>query len=179
MTTSKPNFLRRFCSKVWNLANARKEKMLAIINDDEQWSAYCIDKKLTPSMQKFVLLTYGIKKEPVEIVKTDITKSNHSTKESESNDFDSHLVTLWTGNTKSIEFTYESFHGEKLRRTINPTEVCFNDNDEFYIKGICLTRNAPRTFKACNITTKIKIGSKLYEFAEWCEDVLNVDLYSA
>jgi len=157
--------------------------MLAIINDDEQWAAYCVDKKLTPSIQKFVLLTYGIKKEPVVIVKTDITKSNHSTKGPESDDFDktkfdNELVTLWAGNTKSIEFTYESFHGEKLRRTINPTEVCFNDNDEFYIKGICLTRNAPRTFKEYNITTKIKSGSKRYNFDEWCDEILQVNIHS-
>jgi len=187
MTTSKPNIFRRFCTWIWDLANARKAKMLAIINDDEQWAAYCIDKKLTPKMQKFVLSSYGIQKEAVTIVKPDIAKSNNSTEEPGSNnfdkaEFDNQLVTLWTGNTKSIEFTYESFNGEKLRRTINPSEVCFDKSDghnEFYIKGLCLTRNAPRTFKECNITTKIKAGSKRYEFDEWCEDVLKVDMYSA
>ena len=30
-----------------------------------------------------------------------------------------------------------------------------------------------------NITTKIKAGSKRYEFEEWCEEVLKVDVYSA
>ena len=47
MTTNKLNVLSRFCSWVWNLANERKTKMLAIINDDEHNEFYIKGQCLT------------------------------------------------------------------------------------------------------------------------------------
>lgn len=173
----------KFFSWLWTRANTRKTKILAIINDDEQWAAYCHKKNLTASMQKFVLSSYGIKKEPVITAKTEVIINNDISTEHESpgfdkSSFDDQLITLWAGDTKDVEFTYESFHGERLRRTVKPTEICFNNNGKFYLKGFCLTRNAPRTFKETNIKTKIKVGSKRYDFDEWCEEVLHIDMYS-
>ncbi|KAB2112171.1 WYL domain-containing protein [Vibrio alginolyticus] len=94
-------------------------------------------------------------------------------------DFDENLVVIWAGETKHIEFTYEKAYGKKERRTISPKEVCFNEDGFFYIKGICHLRNEPRTFKQDRITTMIKVGSQRYDFPDWCDKFLGVDVWSA
>lgn len=94
-------------------------------------------------------------------------------------DFDSKLITLWAGTTNVIEFTYQSYNSPKKRRQVRPTEVCFNDDGDFYIKGYCLEKNEPRTFRQSKFTTKIKVGSQRFDFDEWCADFLGVDVYES
>ncbi|HIF9402629.1 TPA: WYL domain-containing protein [Photobacterium damselae] len=94
-------------------------------------------------------------------------------------DFDNKLITLWAGTTNVIEFTYQSYNSPKKRRQVRPTEVCFNDDGDFYIKGYCLEKNEPRTFRQSKFTTKIKVGSQRFDFDEWCADFLGVDVYES
>ncbi|TOZ70056.1 hypothetical protein [Vibrio parahaemolyticus] len=177
---------------VFKKATQRKEKMLSIINDDEKWSEYCIKKKLTPSAQKFVLKTYGIKKEPVELPTADIkvkvsvssTSTSDHEREYERKSYDSvdaweqDCKVLWTGTTKDIEFSYSSSWSKpKERRTLTPQEFGIDGNGSGYIKGICHKSNEQRTFKLYNFETKIKVGSQRFEPDEWVEKYLNLDTY--
>lgn len=87
-------------------------------------------------------------------------------------------IIMWVGRTDSIEFTYKAFKKQKERRTIRPTEVSFTIEGYFYISGFCELRNQPRTFKQYNFETKIKLGSKRYDFEEWCNEALGINVYS-
>tara|TARA_B100001059_G_C17748527_1_gene535760 strand:- start:177 stop:962 length:786 start_codon:yes stop_codon:yes gene_type:complete len=170
-------------------ANQRKQKMLTIINDDEQWAKYCIEKKLTPSAQKFVLKTYGIEKPPVELpisepaIKVSITTST-TDREDDWKSYDSieewerDCTTLWTGTTKDIEFSYaSSWSKPKERRTLTPYEFGIDGNGRGYVKGICHKSNEQRTFKLDNFETKIKVGSQRFDPDEWIEKYLDLDSY--
>ncbi|QXO19236.1 WYL domain-containing protein [Vibrio ostreae] len=175
---------------VFNKVTQRKEKMLSIINDDEQWAEYCIRKNLTPSAQKFVLKTYGIEKEPVELptadikVKVSVSSTSTSEHEREWKSYDSvdtwkqDCKVLWTGTTKDIEFSYSSSCSRpKERRTLTPQEFGIDGNGSGYIKGICHKSNEQRTFKLHNFETKIKVGSQRFDPDEWVEKYLHLDTY--
>ncbi|HIF9546444.1 TPA: WYL domain-containing protein [Photobacterium damselae] len=225
---------------IWNLATKRKEKMLELINDDSRWAEYCNKKGFTPSMQKAILATYGVSKQPVyihqkvksvdqqteqainafspnkqeeitpvkntkyleqqiedmmirnssksdrqkKLVQQYQTATTHAQqppmgKDKPLDDFDNKLITLWAGTTNVIEFTYQSYNSPKKRRQVRPTEVCFNDDGDFYIKGYCLEKNEPRTFRQSKFTAKIKVGSQRFDFDEWCADFLGVDVYES
>ncbi|PKQ81892.1 hypothetical protein CJP16_03595 [Aeromonas sobria] len=88
--------------------------------------------------------------------------------------FEDSLTVMWAGDTKPVEFTYVDREGDRTRRTLNVEEVSFNDMGQFYLRGICLSRNERRTFKVDNIATKLKVGSKLYDFEEWCVELLDI-----
>lgn len=88
-------------------------------------------------------------------------------------------ITLWSGSTKPIEFTYSPYRKPKERRSVRPTEVFFTRDGKFYISGYCELRKAPRTFNQHNFETKIKVGSRRYDFDEWCDEVLGIDIFSA
>lgn len=93
-------------------------------------------------------------------------------------DFDANLTVIWSGNTKPIEVTYAKSNGKKERRTISPKEVCYSDEGLLYIKGVCHQKNEPRTFRQDRMTTMIKVGSQRYDFLDWCEKFLGVDVQS-
>ncbi|MDN4711633.1 WYL domain-containing protein [Vibrio parahaemolyticus] len=172
--------------------------MLAIINDDEQWAEYCIEKKLTPSAQKFALKTYGIKKDPVEIPSQASNKSNakqsslFTVSDSSSTDIDDEdawkkydsiedwkndLTVIWSGTTDDIEFSYrKDWDSPKERRNVTPLELVFDGNKRIYIKGLCHKRNETVHFNQDKIETKILAGSTRYEFYEWVERRLKVDV---
>lgn len=88
--------------------------------------------------------------------------------------FEDSLTVMWAGDTKPIEFTYVDREGDRTRRTLKVEEVSFNDRGQFYLRGICLSRNERRTFKVDNITTKLKVGSNRYDFDEWCVEMLDI-----
>lgn len=90
-------------------------------------------------------------------------------------DWESTLTTLWAGDTTDVEFTYNNKKGDSTRRKVTVDEVLFGTNGEYYIKGYCHVRAEQRTFKVNNITTKIKVGNKRYEFDDWCEQKLGID----
>ncbi|MFA0609498.1 WYL domain-containing protein [Vibrio sp. 10N.222.49.B4] len=171
---------------LYKKANQHKQKMLAIINDDEQWANYCIEKKLTPSAQKFVLKTYGIEKPPVELpisepaIKVSLTGSSdeddwksYDTVE----DWQADLTTIWSGKTDDIQFSYrKDWDGKKERKTVSPTEVVFDGNKRIYIKGFCHKRQKDVHFNTEKIETLILAGSTRYEIYHWVEQRLKVDL---
>ncbi|CAJ1760360.1 hypothetical protein LMCDFJHI_00131 [Aeromonas salmonicida] len=88
--------------------------------------------------------------------------------------FEDSLTVMWAGDTKPVEFTYVDREGDRTRRTLKVEEVSFNDRGQFYLRGICLSRNERRTFKVDNIATKLKVGSKRYDFEEWCVELLDI-----
>ncbi|MDX7770950.1 MULTISPECIES: WYL domain-containing protein [Aeromonas] len=88
--------------------------------------------------------------------------------------FEQSLTTLWAGYISGVEFTYVSFDGERSRRQVDVEELVFNDRGQFYIRGFCHKRIEQRTFKVRNIETKFKVGSKRYEFDDWCTQVLGL-----
>ncbi|MCS3769292.1 putative DNA-binding transcriptional regulator YafY [Aeromonas hydrophila] len=88
--------------------------------------------------------------------------------------FENDLTTMWAGDTKPVEFTYVASDGDRTRRTVKVDEVSFNSKGQFYLSGICLVRNDRRTFKVDNIETKLKVGSKRYDFEEWCVEMLDI-----
>ena len=85
------------------------------------------------------------------------------------------LTVLWAGD-ETIEFTYET--RDKSRRKVTVKEVCVDQKGYLCLIGFCHLRQEKRTFKACNIVTKIKQKSKRYDVDEWIEDVLNIDIFS-
>jgi hypothetical protein len=89
-------------------------------------------------------------------------------------DWTKELTILWAGQSNDIEFTYRKYD-ERERRTISPTEFGFDGNKKAYIKGICHKSEESRTFKTARIETKLKVGSKRYDMAEWLETCLNLD----
>ncbi|HHF0503378.1 TPA: WYL domain-containing protein [Vibrio antiquarius] len=173
---------------LYKKANQRKQKMLSIVNDDEQLSKYGIEKKLTPSAQKFVSKTYGIEKTPVELstsepaVQVSITTSTDHEDDWKSYDsieaWERDCTPLWTGTTKDIEFSYaSSWSKPKERRTLTPHEFGIDGNGRGYVKGICHKSNEQRTFKLDNFETKIKVCSQRFDQNEWIEKYLDLDLY--
>ncbi len=88
--------------------------------------------------------------------------------------FEQSLTTLWTGDISTVEFTYVAFGGERSRRKVDVDELAFNERGQFYLRGFCHKRQEQRTFKVENIETQFKVGSKRYEFEDWCEDVLGL-----
>lgn len=88
--------------------------------------------------------------------------------------FEQSLTTLWAGEISGVEFTYVSFDGERSRRQVDVEELMFNEQGQFYLRGFCHKRQEQRTFKVMNIETKLKVGSKRYEFEEWCYEILGL-----
>ncbi|QJT21671.1 WYL domain-containing protein [Aeromonas media] len=91
--------------------------------------------------------------------------------------WESNLTTLWAGDTTDIEFTYINKKGEKTRRKVTVDEILYNGDGEHYIKGYCHVRSETRTFKVSNIDTMIKVGNKRFDFDDWCEVKLGIDIY--
>jgi hypothetical protein len=151
------------------------------IKDPKKWEGMVRDKNISFEKQDKIIKNYNLPYKPVDLSKSAVPSNTTSPvdKSTVFTDFETDLVTIWTGNTKPIEFTYEKKNGTKDRREIKPTEICFNSEGFFYIKGFCLLRNEPRTFRQDSFTTKIKVGNKRYDFDEWCEDVLNIDIWAA
>lgn len=91
--------------------------------------------------------------------------------------WESTLTTVWAGDTDDIEFTYINKKHERTRRRVTVDEVLMDNGSGFYIKGYCHVRGEQRTFNTDNIDTKIKVGSQRFEFDDWCERKLGIDLY--
>ncbi|WP_421196688.1 WYL domain-containing protein [Aeromonas enteropelogenes] len=91
--------------------------------------------------------------------------------------WESTLTTVWAGDTDDIEFTYINKKRERTRRRVTVDEVLMGNGSGFYIKGYCHVRGEQRTFNTDNIDTKIKVGSQRFEFDDWCERKLGIDLY--
>ena len=91
-------------------------------------------------------------------------------------------VTIWQGTAPTIEFTYESFGGEKTRRKVDVTSVLFDkDSEDIYLKGICHLRNEERSFRGWNIQTMLLCKSQRYYLEEWLTEVLHIqsELFSS
>jgi hypothetical protein len=172
---------------IFHRAQKRKEEMLAIINDDDKWRDYCMDKKLPPSAQKFILKSYGVEKPVIETetVKFDISVSS-SVDDFEDNwksynsfeEWERDCKVLWRGQTKDIEFSYaKSRNHPKERRTVTPQEFGVDGNGMFFVRGICHKSNEPRTFKLYRFETKIKVGSQRFDEDEWIEKYLGLNPY--
>jgi hypothetical protein len=89
-------------------------------------------------------------------------------------DWQQELTPIWAGKSVPIEFTYRKYD-DRERRTITPIEFGYDGNKKAYIRGICSKFNEPRTFKTARIETKIKVGAKKYDLAEWVDAVLELD----
>lgn len=89
-------------------------------------------------------------------------------------DTEQSLTTMWTGDTKPVEFTYADENGGKTRRTVKVDKVTFNSKGFFYLTGLCFEIKESHTFKVDSITTKLKVGSNRYDFEEWCVYMLDI-----
>lgn len=90
-------------------------------------------------------------------------------------DWEDNLTVIWAGS-ETVEFSYEARHQKRSRRKVTVQELCVDQYDNLCLVGLCHLRQEKRTFKAQNIVTKIKVGSKRYDLEDWVEDVLKVDL---
>lgn len=156
-----------------------KRNAAKVLKDPEKFRQYVQEKNYSVQEQKDICVRFGLNY--AEVSGSGAKKRNQtpsSTREKHFQSFDEDLITAWAGDTRTIEFSYEKSFGKKERRQVQPNEVCFNSEGEFYIKGHCLLRNEPRTFKQDRITTKIKVGSKRYDFDDWCEEVIKIDIYT-
>lgn len=93
-------------------------------------------------------------------------------------EFEESLTTIWAGDTRTIEFTYEKPFGRgRSRRRVDVEEMMYDAKGRIILRGQCHERGEERTFREDRILTKIKSGFKRYEFDEWCEELLGVNLY--
>ncbi|MGP7732853.1 WYL domain-containing protein [Oceanimonas smirnovii] len=93
-------------------------------------------------------------------------------------EFEESLTTIWAGDAKTVEFTYEKPFGRgRSRRRVDVEELMYYAKGRIILRGHCHERGEERTFREDRILTKIKTGSKRYDFDEWCEELLGVDLY--
>lgn len=93
-------------------------------------------------------------------------------------EFEESLTTIWAGDSKTVEFTYEKPFGRgRSRRRVDVEELMYDAKGRIILRGHCHERGEERTFREDRIITKIKAGSKRYDFDEWCEELLGVDLY--
>ncbi len=84
-------------------------------------------------------------------------------------------VVVWRGRTRTVEFSYQDFNGDKTRRQVDITAVLYDPiDDKTYLEGFCHLRNDTRHFKTFNITTMLKVGSKRYEIWEWFDECLGI-----
>ncbi|CAH8213947.1 hypothetical protein VAE151_560175 [Vibrio aestuarianus] len=176
----------------------RKEQLLAAINNEQAWSDYCINKKLTPFMQKTILSSYGIVRDPIHLPskKTETSASkkfgslkiSYSSAENIDNedewkkydsieDWKADLTVFWAGKTDDIEFSYrKDYNSPKERKKVTPKELVFDGNKRIYIKGYCHQKQKDVHFNSEKIETKILAGSTRYDFEEWVERRLKVDV---
>lgn len=93
-------------------------------------------------------------------------------------EFEESLTTIWAGTTKTIEFTYEKPFGDRRsRRRVDVEELMYDSKSRLVIRGYCHEKGEERTFRESRIRTKIKCGSKRYDFDEWCVELLDVYLH--
>nr|WP_320126325.1 WYL domain-containing protein [uncultured Shewanella sp.] len=79
---------------------------------------------------------------------------------------------IWQGQTKTVEFSYVDFQGNKTRRKVDVSHVLFDaDNNYLYLQGHCHLKNAERHFRVDKIETMLLIGSKRMYVEEWLCDL--------
>ncbi|WP_413472336.1 WYL domain-containing protein [Shewanella baltica] len=83
---------------------------------------------------------------------------------------------IWQGQTKTVEFSYVDFQGNKTRRKVDVSHVLFDaDNNYLYLQGHCHLKNAERHFRVDNIVTMLLVGSKRIDVHEWLSESLGID----
>ncbi|TYC93818.1 WYL domain-containing protein [Vibrio anguillarum] len=92
-------------------------------------------------------------------------------------DWKADLTIFWAGKTDDIEFSYrKDYDSPKERKKVTPKELVFDGNKRIYIKGYCHQKQKDVHFNAEKIETKILAGSTRYDFEEWVERRLKVDI---
>lgn len=93
-------------------------------------------------------------------------------------DWKSDLTVIWAGDTDDIEFSYrKDYDSPKERKKVTPKELVFDGNKRVYIKGYCHKTQKDVHFNSEKIETKILAGSTRYDFDEWVERRLKIDIY--
>jgi len=99
--------------------------------------------------------------------------------------FNDALKVIWSGRSKTIEFTYKAHKKDKLRRTVDLTKILRDENNEWgensdrlYLSGFCHTRQEERLFNVWNIQSKIKMDHRYYDPYQFIEIVTGKPLIS-
>lgn len=157
------------------------------IQNPDEWLNLVKEFKMTPDNQREICKKYSLFRplildpetfEPNQEADEYIDYEEHE--KTSYNNLDAwkdDLTVIWAGDTKEIEFTYESYNKGKSRRKVKPTELAYDCNKELVIKGICSKSNEERHFKTINFTTMIKVGSQRFDVDDWAEKFLNVELF--
>lgn len=164
---------------VW-LKSYYRKSVMKIANDPTLWDEWVIKSKVTPQEQDKIQRKYGTGVIPLHGQSSSEQNSPNPdvVNSSKLAEFEESLTTIWAGTTKTIEFTYEKPFGDRRsRRRVDVEELMYDTKGRIVLRGYCHEKGEERTFRESRIRTKIKAGSKRYDFDEWCEELLGVDLY--
>ncbi|MGB0895343.1 MAG: WYL domain-containing protein [Parashewanella sp.] len=82
---------------------------------------------------------------------------------------------IWNGDSKTVEFSYENYEGNRTRRKVDVHQVQYNEvKDIYHLYGHCHLRNEMRHFRTLNITSMIKYKSKRFDFYDALEDIFGL-----
>ncbi|MEZ8824414.1 hypothetical protein AB6E04_08620 [Vibrio amylolyticus] len=87
------------------------------------------------------------------------------------------LTSVWTGDAHDLAFDYPDSDEDNEERKVAVSDVLMNDEGMFYIKGFCYDRLEDRHFNVGKMDN-ITFNGDLYNFADWCQSVLSVNLFS-
>lgn len=155
-----------------------REKLL----NPQEWQALVDKHKLSEEQQIKLCNSYnlpykGNNSEPIDRENTSQDDEDEWKKYDSIEDWKNDLTVIWSGKTDDIEFSYrKDWDSPKERRKVTPHELVFDGNKRIYIKGLCHKRNETVHFNQEKIETKILAGSTRYDFEEWVERRLKVDV---
>jgi hypothetical protein len=156
-----------------------RKTLVKVANDPKLWQEWVIKSKVTPQKQDEIQRKYGTGIIPLHTESSSARDFSLEVRNPQRlAEFEESLTTIWAGSTKTIEFTYEKpFERGRSRRRVDVEELMYDAKGRIILRGHCHKRGEERTFREDRILTKIKCGSKRYDFDEWCEELLGVDLY--
>lgn len=154
--------------KVVSLSPEERQKIINELKTKQAELKTCAHKE---EANQRIAIRHG---EHISHDKTQGSRKSSLANSSKPDDTKHSLTTMWTGDTKPVEFTYADENGGKTRRTVKVDKVTFNSKGFFYLTGVCFERKESYTFKVDSITTKLKVGSNRYDFEEWCVYMLDI-----
>ncbi|WP_295894041.1 hypothetical protein [uncultured Vibrio sp.] len=87
------------------------------------------------------------------------------------------LTTIWSGEAHDLAFDYPDSDGDKNERKAAVSDVLMNDDGMFYIKAFCYEKQDDRHFNVGKMEN-VTFNGEPFAFADWCQSVLSVNLFS-
>ena len=86
------------------------------------------------------------------------------------------LFSVWEGD-EEITFSYRNNKGHKTRRTLTLNSVLESlETGNLYLSGFCHLKEEDRIFNVTNISSKITHKGKRYDWEDFIENELGIDL---